>query len=69
VDVNERTVRELSEAADLPIGQERLAPIAHQLGEWLEAANELSRKLAASEHQAIVPIAVFRHPIREGKEE
>jgi hypothetical protein len=67
--MNEETVRELARAADLPLGEERLALVAGQLGPWLVAANELSRKLAAHEHQAILPITTFRHPESEGSAE
>jgi hypothetical protein len=67
--MDERTVRGLARAADLPLGDERLALIAPQLGAWLAAANELSRKLAGEEHQDVVPVTVFRHPMAEGREE
>ena len=67
--MNEQTVRKLSEAADLPLAEERLAPVAQQLAVWLEAANELSRKLAAPEHRHLMPIAVFRHPAQEARDE
>ncbi len=67
--MTEETVRELAHAADLPLGEERLALIASQLGEWLGAANELSRKLSAPEHWTILPITTFRHPGVEGSEE
>jgi hypothetical protein len=67
--MNEQTVRELARAANLPLGEERLALIAPQLEEWLAAANELSRKLAADEHRAILPITTFTHPGAEGSAE
>jgi hypothetical protein len=67
--MNEETVRELARAADLPLGPKRPALIALQLAVWLEAANELSRKLSAPEHSTLTPITVFRHPPTEGMEE
>jgi hypothetical protein len=67
--MNEDTVRELARAADLPLGPERPALIAPQLGTWLVAANELSRTLSAPEHRTLTPITVFRHPVAEGGEE
>lgn len=67
--MNEETVRELARAADLPLGPERPALIAPQLSVWLEAANELSRKMSAREHWTLTPITVFRHPGTEGREE
>jgi hypothetical protein len=69
MDMNEQHVRALADAAELPLDEERLSLIAPQLGAWLEAANELSRKLAAGEHQAMLPITIFRHPGQEGSEE
>jgi hypothetical protein len=67
--MDERTVRELARAADLALGEERLRLIGPQLDAWLTAANELSRKLEAEEHRAVLPITVFRHPTVEGREE
>jgi hypothetical protein len=67
--VDEQAVRKLCDAADLDVGDERLALIAPQLSAWVEAANELSRKLAAPEHRVVQPITVFRHPPTERSEE
>lgn len=67
--MDEQTVRELARVADLALGDERLGLIAQQLDAWLAAANELSRKLEADEHRAVLPITVFRHPTVEGREE
>jgi hypothetical protein len=67
--VNEQDVRALCSAADLPLGEERLSLLAPRLTAWVEAANELSRILAAPEHQSVIPITVFRHPSHEGREE
>ena len=67
--MNEQEVKALGEAAELPLGDDRLALIAPQLTAWLEAANELNRAMAAPEHQTVLPITVFRHPPQEGREE
>jgi hypothetical protein len=67
--VDEGTVRELAEAADLPLDSARLALVAPQLVVWLAAANELSRKLSAEEHRGLLPVTLFRHPAAEGREE
>lgn len=67
--MDEQTVRELCTAAELDVGEERLALIAPQLATWLDAANELNRKLAAPEHRGLQPITIFRHPPTEGSEE
>jgi hypothetical protein len=67
--MDEGTVRELARAADLPLDDARLGLIAPQLGEWLRAANELSRKLQDDDLRATMPIAVFAHPASEGRAE
>ena len=67
--MDEGTVRELAQAADLPLDEARLALVAPQLQTWVAAANELSRKLAAEEHRGLSPITVFRQPPVEGREE
>ena len=67
--MNEETVRQLCAAAGLDIAEDRVALIAPQLAAWVEAANELSRKLAVAEHRGVQPIIVFRHPAGEGSEE
>jgi hypothetical protein len=67
--VDEETVKKLCTAADLDVGEERLELIAPPLAAWLEAANELSRKLASPEHRTVQPVTVFRHAPAEGSEE
>jgi hypothetical protein len=69
VTTDEAIVLNLARAADLPLEKGRARLIAPQLGTWIEAANELSRKLAAAEHAAVQPITTFRHPGYEGGEE
>lgn len=66
--LDEADVRALALAADLKLPAGREALVAEQLGAWLTAANELNRKMAAPEHQAITPITVFTHPTPEGEE-
>lgn len=60
--VDEQGVAALARAADLPLAPDRLPLIVGQLGEWLAAANELSRKLADERHLEVTPITVFAHP-------
>jgi len=67
--VNEHDVKALSEAANLPLSEQRLGLVAPLLSTWLEAANELSRTMAAPEHSGVVPITILRHPRPEGREE
>ena len=61
-EVNAETVRTLAELAALPLSPERAAALAPQLAEWLTAANELSRKMSAAEHAALMPATVFTQP-------
>jgi len=56
------TVRELAEVAALPLAKERAEALAPQLAEWLRAANELSRKMSAAQHAAVMPATVFSQP-------
>jgi hypothetical protein len=67
--MNEDSVGEIARAADLPIGPERPALIAPELAAWLQAANELSRRMSAPEHRTLSPITVFRHPVTERRDE
>jgi hypothetical protein len=62
VEVDEDDVRALAALADLPLAAGREAQLAPQLDEWLTAANELNRKMAAAEYWEITPVTVFRHP-------
>jgi len=66
--VNEETVRALARAAALPIADERMAAVAALLGDWLAAANDLSRIMSAPEHRQTAPITVFAHPPTDTKE-
>lgn len=60
------TVRALAAVAQLPLPSERLEVVAPQLGEWLDAANELSAKMSAPEYAALMPAVVFTHPDVQG---
>ncbi|MBS0448941.1 MAG: hypothetical protein JSR59_23705 [Proteobacteria bacterium] len=62
------TVRVLAAAAGLPLGPGRDAIVAGLLAVWLPAANELSLKMSAAEHQDLLPVTVFAHlpPDEEG---
>jgi hypothetical protein len=59
--LDEETVEQLERVAELPLG-ERRALVAAQLRGLIEAANELSRKMAAPHLQGLVPSVGFRHP-------
>ena len=48
--------------ADLPLKAERRAAVAGILSVWVPAANELSRKMAESQHRALTPNLRFTHP-------
>lgn len=59
---DDQEVRALATAADLPVPDDRLPLVAAQLRQWLVAANELNRKMSASQHRTVMPITVFLHP-------
>lgn len=59
--VDREEVRVLAEVAELPLADDRLSPVAELLSAWLPAANELSRKMSAAEHQELMPITVLVH--------
>jgi hypothetical protein len=65
----ETTTRALAAAADLPLAADREALVGEQLGAWLAAANELSRKMSAPEHWMVTPVCVFVHPDLPGGEQ
>ena len=51
----------LAQTAGLPLAVGRAALAGELLAAWLPAANELSRKMGAVEHAALLPITVFTH--------
>jgi hypothetical protein len=51
----------MAELADLPLGPGRDGPSGALLADWVQAANELSRKMSAAEHQHLLPATVFVH--------
>lgn len=60
--LNELTVEHLERAADLPLEPDRRALVASQFRALVEAANELSRKMAAPRHRGLTPAVRFGHP-------
>jgi hypothetical protein len=61
-DTGAARVRMLARYAQLPLPAEREALVAAILDAWTPAANELSRKMAAAEHQSLLPVTVLTHP-------
>ncbi len=55
-------IRALARYAALPLAPEREAVVAAILDAWLPAAEELSRKMSAASHRALLPITVLTHP-------
>ena len=51
----------LALTAGLPLAVGSAAIAGELLAAWLPAANELSRKMGAIEHAALLPITVFTH--------
>lgn len=67
--IHGQQVRALAECAGLELSDDRLDAGAELLGAWLPAANELSRKMAAREHDQLMPITVLTHPLTVEKGE
>jgi hypothetical protein len=61
-------VRLLARYASLPLAPEREALVAAILDAWVPAADDLSRKMAAAEHQDLLPVTVLTHPAATGDE-
>lgn len=55
-------VRALAQYAGLPLPPGREAQVAVILDAWIPAAEELTRKMSAQEHRALVPITVLKPP-------
>ena len=53
--------RMLAYVAELPLAPGRDAIAGELLAAWLPPANELSRKMSAAEHTALLPATVFTH--------
>jgi hypothetical protein len=66
--VTAKEIRTLANVAGLPLAEERLEPVAELLNAWLPAANELSRKMAAADYAAVMPITIVVHPENGDKE-
>lgn len=60
--ISHEQTRALADAADLPVGEDRLEPIAELLSAWLPAAAELSRTMSQAEHDGLMPITVVTQP-------
>jgi hypothetical protein len=60
-DTGPARARALARYAALPLAPEREAIVAAILDAWIPAAEELSRKMSAAEHQALLPITVLTH--------
>ena len=61
-------VRLLARYAALPLTPERELIVAAILDAWLPAADELSRKMSAGAHQALLPITVLTHAADSAEE-
>lgn len=56
---SEADIIALAACAGLALSDERIAAVCGVLSAWLPAANELSRKMSAAEHQDLMPIVAF----------
>ena len=57
----------LAQIADLPLAAGSAASAGGLLAAWLPAANDLSRKMSAIEHVALLPITVFTHAVADAE--
>ncbi|MBU1360352.1 MAG: hypothetical protein KKC79_19320 [Gammaproteobacteria bacterium] len=55
-------VAALARVADLPLTPARAAAVEAVLSVWWRDANELSRKMSAERHRALMPVTVFTPP-------
>ena len=67
-DTGPARVRALARYAALPLAPEREVIVAAILDAWLPAADELSRKMSAGAHQALLPITVLTHATDSGED-
>lgn len=59
--INETTIEQAEKVADLPLTSQERTLILPTYRAWVEAANELSRKMAAPEYQSLTPSITFMH--------
>ena len=59
--IDERTIQELSKAADLPMTADRVRLLTAQMNALLSAANELSEAMAQPSWMGVVPLVGFNH--------
>jgi hypothetical protein len=51
----------LADQAGLPLAPGRAEIAGGLLADWVKAANELSLKMSAAQHQQLLPVTVFTH--------
>jgi hypothetical protein len=59
--------RALAQSAGLTLAPGRDAIAGELLAAWLPPANELSRKMSAVEHAALLPVTAFTHAPGDGE--
>jgi hypothetical protein len=59
--IDETTIEQAEQIAGLPLSPEERTLILPTYRAWVEAANELSRKLATPEHLSLTPSVRFMH--------
>lgn len=47
--------------ADLNLTEDRIALFKETYAQWIDAANELNRKMSEEEHRTLTPITVLQH--------
>ena len=61
-------VSRLARYAALPLAPGRAEAAAAVLDAWWPAANELSAKMSAAQHQMLAPVTVLTHPADAAEE-
>jgi len=58
---NTSIAKTLADQAGLPLAPGRAEIAGGLLADWVKAANELSLKMSAAQHQQLLPATVFTH--------
>lgn len=54
----------INNIADLNLTEERIVLFKETYAQWIDAANELNRKMSEEEHRTLTPIMVLQHDER-----
>ncbi|CAM5194086.1 hypothetical protein OURE66S_00568 [Oligella ureolytica] len=51
----------INQVADLNLTQERINAFKETYAQWIDAANELNRKMSQEEYRELTPMTVLQH--------